>query len=145
MRYAITLSEWTSVESFFWRLNETVSLATPCNQWVVSVVLSNALPCLTVAWLCLLVAARQCPGKVLQRRRLCVQWRAMRVILRSTDRPPRPQRKLCSLHIVDFFLLLPTVGSIRGLSRFHHHLSVADGCRRWSFVLRPLVSVVRSV
>jgi len=89
-------------------------------------------------WLCLLVAARQreCPGKVLRRRRPCVQWTAMRGILRSTDRPPRSQPELSSLQTVDFFRQQPTVGSIRGLLVRSPYI----GRRRsssWSFVLRP--------
>jgi len=71
-----------------------------------------------------------------RRRRLCMQWTAMRVILRSTDRPPRPQRKLSSLQTVDFFQLLPTVGRIRGLSVGSPSISRRwSSC--WSFVLLP--------
>jgi len=58
-----------------------------------------------------------------------MQWTAIRGILRSTDRPPRPQRELSSLQAVDFFLQLPTVGLIRLATRFGRNLSTAAGRR----------------
>jgi len=86
-------------------------MAMPYNQWVVSVVLSYVLPCLV----CCFGSSfgKECPGKVRHGRRCCVQWTAMRGILRCTDCPPRSQCGLSSLQIVDFFLLLLTVASIR--------------------------------
>jgi len=51
----------------------------------------------------------------------------MHGISRCTDRPPRSQCGLSSLQIVDFFLLLPTVGSIRG--RTARSASAATGRR----------------
>jgi len=53
---------------------------------------------LVLLWL--LVRQRECPGKFRHRRRICVQWTAMRGILRSTDRPRRSQCGLSSLQIV---------------------------------------------
>jgi len=73
-------------------------------------------------------AAKRVSWRVLRRRRrLSVQWTAMRGILRSTDRPPRSQCGLSSLQVVDFFLLLPNVVSISADVRLVHHLSAATG------------------